>query len=188
MPAAFDPGSSDGDILAALMGHPSASSPLSGAGQTTQQLLETGAPVDTTAFENSLDTLRSRTLAEESANLKERSGIAGSRFSTGYLSQEGELSRKSLQDYMATVAPLRYQAGESAQARRAAILQKLYDVGLARQGIRQNAVQMSLADQRARELGYLPYIIQLLTSAQNQSSSRQYAVQVGHGGGGDVIK
>lgn len=190
VPSTFDE-QGPNDILTALMGGAPNTSPLTGAGQTTQQLLETGLPADTTQTENALDAVRQRTLAEESANLKERSGIAGSRFSTGYLGQEGELSRKSLQDYFATVAPLRYGAAEAAAGRRAGAVQNFLQAAIAQRGLRGQTQALALSDQRARELGYLPYILQLLTSigpSQNQNALQLSASGGKGGGGGSVIK
>lgn len=175
VPAAFENQGPD-DILAYLMGNgASETSPLTGAGQTTKQLLETGLPADTGA----LDEIRRRSLAEESANLKERSGLAGTRFSTGYLSQEGELSRKSLEDYMAAVLPYH----EAAAGRRAQAVQELMKSALAQRGLRQRTQETTLADQRLRELGYLPYAIQLLTSIgpSAKAKSEQYSGSVGGG-------
>lgn len=171
------------DILAYFLGGGQESSPLTGTGQTVKGLLETGLPADTTGTETALNEVRRRTLGEESANLQERSGIAGTRFSTGYLNQEGELSRKSLEDYMATVAPLRYGAAEAASGRRAGATQQLLQAALTQRGLRQRTQETALGDQRARELGYLPYIVQLLSSIgpSSKSKAESYSAQAGGG-------
>jgi hypothetical protein len=91
-------------------------------------MLSTGNPTALEGIFNSIRQGANQRLGDASADMTQRMGGLGYRFSTNLMDQQRLLTERSQNDLNSVLAPLQYQAGEGAAGRQLGALQHAFNL------------------------------------------------------------